>query len=212
MKGLSNINVFIVISLFLHLVLFTQYQRQKTTISDSVSSVYFNSESQITSVRLLSKPKANNKNNVEIKAVTNNKNLKKKMTKDPIDAVLDVQEKDKLNNNTQKDDVIPPAYFEQTAGSIKTDENLYLKKIITEIEKNKYYPTLARRRKMQDIVHVSFQLHNNGVVNALNIRGRYKTLRVAARSAVLNASLRLKPPPEINLPFEVNYSMAFSLK
>ena len=211
MKGLSNINVFIVISLFLHLVLFTQYQRQKTTISDSVSSVDFNSESQITSVRLLSKPKANNKNNVEIKAVTKNKNLKKKMTKDPIDAVLDVLEKDKLNN-TQKDDVIPPAYVGQTAGSIKTDKNLYLKKIITEIEKNKYYPTLARRRKMQDIVHVSFQLHNNGVVNALNIRGRYKTLRVAARSAVLNASLRLKPPPEINLPFEVNYSMAFSLK
>jgi len=211
MKGLSNINVFIVISLFLHLVLFTQYQRQKTTISDSVSSVDFNSESQITSVRLLSKPKENNKNNVEIKAVTKNKNLKKKMTKDPIDAVLDVLEKDKLNN-TQKDDVIPPAYVGQTAGSIKTDKNLYLKKIITEIEKNKYYPTLARRRKMQDIVHVSFQLHNNGVVNALNIRGRYKALRVAARSAVLNASLRLKPPPEINLPFEVNYSMAFSLK
>ena len=211
MKGLSNINVFIVISLFLHLVLFTQYQRQKLTFSDSVPSVDFNSESQITSVRLLSKPKENNKNNVEIKAVTKNKNLKKKMTKDPIDAVLDVLEKDKLNN-TQKDDVIPPAYVGQTAGSIKTDKNLYLKKIITEIEKNKYYPTLARRRKMQDIVHVSFQLHNNGVVNALNIRGRYKALRVAARSAVLNASLRLKPPPEINLPFEVNYSMAFSLK
>jgi protein TonB len=90
--------------------------------------------------------------------------------------------------------------------------NEYLTRLMARIEKNKFYPTIARRRNLQGMVRVSFRLGCEGEVEALEIEGKHSLLRKAAGKAV-EASLPLpKIPTEIKCPMRVNYAMAYTLE
>jgi protein TonB len=96
--------------------------------------------------------------------------------------------------------------------SSKQIREAYLAKLLEKIEKNKFYPTIARRRALQGEIRVSFKLGCDGSVNGLKLSGKHNLLRKAANKAV-EASLPLPNiPPEIDCPLPVNYAMAYTLE
>lgn len=89
--------------------------------------------------------------------------------------------------------------------------NRYLYQIYSLIEANKYYPSAARRRGMQDNVQVSFQLLASGDITNLIITSQHKALRHAAQVAIKKSLPFLKPPEELETPIKIQYAMAFKL-
>lgn len=209
-----NITWFVVTSIALHAVFLTQYQGEKLSIfkskGDSVEAII---SRKIIKLRLLgsdAKPKevvVNNdntpseKNKVRTAPNKNKKILNEKLINDAVTHA-------KLN----KSDVSEIIRQEQTVNEYEHKNNLYLETILLEIEKNKFYPPIARKRNMQENVKVSFTLLKNGDVADLKVNGRFKILRYAAKKAMLNALPFNTPPEEMQLPFKVKYSMAFNLK
>ncbi len=225
MLGKSNFAVFIFASLLLHVLLISQYrpelnfkvdgQPQARTITFSkkvrisfVSPTISAEKSAVNNFRQTNKSMVKQ----QARAVKKNRAVRKNpVTEKP---VIKTENTEKIKKN------IPDVKTEQASSAqqiaskkiFKVKQNLYLKKIIASIEKNKYYPTLARRRNMQDIVAVSFNLVSNAEVENLKISGNHKVLRNAARAAIYNSLPFNRPPQEVSFPLNVKYSMAFSLE
>jgi protein TonB len=88
----------------------------------------------------------------------------------------------------------------------------YLTRLLAKIEKNKFYPNIARRRNLQGMVQVRFRLGCGGEVETLEIEGKHRLLRKAAGKAV-EASLPLPDiPAEIECPILVDYAMSYTLE
>jgi len=90
--------------------------------------------------------------------------------------------------------------------------NEYMARLMAEIEKNKFYPRIARRRNLQGTVRVKFRLGCGGEVEKLDISGEHSLLRKAAGKAVEDSLPLPKIPTEIECPLLVNYAMAYSLE
>ena len=93
----------------------------------------------------------------------------------------------------------------------ETNKNRYLQELYSSIENNKYYPSSARRRGMQDTVSVSFHLLANGEIEDLKIKARFKPLGLAAKTAVQESLPFQQPPDELETPIKIQYAMAFKL-
>ncbi len=103
----------------------------------------------------------------------------------------------------------PPASASRERADLRDE---FLSRILAQIEKNKYYPTIARRRNLQGVIRVSFRLGCDGKVAALETKGEHSLLRKAAGKAV-HASLPLPEiPHQIECPLLVDYAMAFTLE
>ena len=87
----------------------------------------------------------------------------------------------------------------------------YLNNLLTHIEGHKYYPQSARNRGVNGSIEVSFELLDNGEINALTAVGGPMVLRNAAKQAIENALPFPVPPEEVNCPLQVSYAMQFQL-
>ncbi|MEJ2461666.1 MAG: TonB family protein [Candidatus Thiodiazotropha sp.] len=90
--------------------------------------------------------------------------------------------------------------------------NEYLSRLLAKIEKNKFYPTIARKRNLQGMIQVRFRLGCEGEVVALEIDGGHSLLRKAAGKAIEAAKPLPKIPAEIECPMLVSYAMAYKLE
>ncbi len=90
--------------------------------------------------------------------------------------------------------------------------NEYLSRLLARIEKNKFYPTVARRRNLQGMVQVRFRLGCRGEVEELQIDGEHGLLRKAAGKAIEAAMPLPEIPAEIECPMLVDYAMAYTLE
>jgi protein TonB len=88
----------------------------------------------------------------------------------------------------------------------------YLAMLLAEIEKNKFYPRIARRRNLEGTIRVSFRLGCDGAVNQLAVQGEHGLLRKAAGKAVEAALPLPQVPAEIECPLQVDYAMAYTLE
>jgi protein TonB len=88
----------------------------------------------------------------------------------------------------------------------------YLRRLMAHIESHKHYPRAARRRGIQGDVAVAFTLHPGGRVDALKTDGAHRVLRAAAGDAVEAAQPLPKPPESLALPWEVSFTMRFTLR
>jgi len=101
--------------------------------------------------------------------------------------------------------VLAPHLVEQAKQS-------YLARLLAHIESHKHYPKAARRRHIEGEVNVSFKLLAEGQIDGLQVAGKRRLLQKATHSAV-TASLPLPAPTqELDLPMEINFTMAFVLK
>lgn len=214
-----NITWFVAISLILHAVFFTQYQGQSSiAFKESPDSL-----NVVISRKIIQLHLSNNTTDVNLPASKNKEKLNKTLTSKPKEKpakptgnIAETKaDKDSNNKNHKAPKELKTSNVTQSEQQVRQRDNvrnIYLEKVLRKIEKNKFYPSLARRRNMQDRVEVSFTLLESGRVANIEMNGRYKVLRYAAKSAILNALPFTKPPSELRLPFKVKYSMAFNLE
>ena len=90
-------------------------------------------------------------------------------------------------------------------------KNHYLNNLLTYIEGHKSYQKSARKRGINGIIEVSFELLNNGEINDLKSSGGPMILRKATEQAIVSALPFPLPPAEVNCPLQVSYVMQFQL-
>lgn len=87
----------------------------------------------------------------------------------------------------------------------------YLNRLLTYIERHKYYPRLARSRGIVGNIKVSFMLSKKGEVTDLKTDGASLVLRNAAEQTIISALPLPQLPEEIKSPLRVRYIMQFAL-
>ena len=111
-----------------------------------------------------------------------------------------------------------PAAAAVVAGSVEDPAVIeqakqeYLRRLMAHIESYKHYPRAARRRGIEGEVKVRFTLHAAGKVSSLDVGGEQGVLVVAAREAVEAAEPMPSPPEALPLPWEVSFTMRFTLR
>lgn len=89
--------------------------------------------------------------------------------------------------------------------------NEYLRRMMGHIESHKFYPQVARRRGLQAVVKISFELLADGGIRDLRVTEGHKLLRSAAEEALARALPLPKPPEAVVTPLAVSFSMAYEL-
>ncbi len=98
-----------------------------------------------------------------------------------------------------------PRLLEQTRTS-------YLSLLMRHIEVHKHYPRVARKRKIQGDILVSFTLLKQGKISNLQVIGSKSLLKRASMEAVHYALPLPTPPDELTLPMEIKFKMNYFLK
>lgn len=84
--------------------------------------------------------------------------------------------------------------------------------LMRHIEVHKHYPRVARKRKIEGKILVTFTLLANGSIKNLQINGKRSILEKATKNAI-NGALPMPPPPrELSLPQEITFTMNYFLK
>jgi len=110
-----------------------------------------------------------------------------------------------------------PASAEVVAGSVQDPALIeqakqeYLRRLMAHIEAYKEYPRAARRRRIEGDVRVVFSLLAGGEIGGLRTDGGHSLLDGAARLAVEQAAPMPTPPESLGLPWQVAFTMRFSL-
>ncbi len=84
--------------------------------------------------------------------------------------------------------------------------------LIRHIEVHKNYPRVARKRRIQGKILVSFTLLADGNINNLTINGKRSILKKATKKAIDYALPMPKPPKQISLPMQIKFYMNYFLK
>lgn len=88
----------------------------------------------------------------------------------------------------------------------------YLRQLMAHIEGYKNYPNAARRRRIEGDVTVAFTLELGGRVANLTAGGAHALLNDAADAAVVAAQPMPQPPETLKLPWQVSFTMRFTIK
>lgn len=195
----THIFIFILVSLFVHIAFLSQYQTTSNASfekNDKPLNIILSSHS----IKQIS-PADKTPNN-STKVATEKKSFSTKKVSEPqkVDTKEDEIKSTKKINQEQK-----------KISKKNTSRKHYIHQITSEIENNKYYPSSAKRRNMQEMVKVSFILLKNGEIENIEISGRYKLLQLAAKTAILDSLPFNNPPAGVVFPLRVNYSMEFKL-
>ncbi len=84
--------------------------------------------------------------------------------------------------------------------------------LMRHIEAHKNYPRVARKRKIEGKIIVSFTLLADGQIKNLRLNGKRSILQKASRNAIQAALPMPRPPSEISLPAEIKFVMNYFLK
>jgi periplasmic protein TonB len=88
----------------------------------------------------------------------------------------------------------------------------YLRQLMAHIEGYKNYPKAARRRRIEGDVKVAFTLQSEGRVASLSAGGAHALLNDAANAAVIAAQPMPQPPETVKLPWQISFTMRFTIK
>ena len=97
-------------------------------------------------------------------------------------------------------------------GLIERERQRYLANLMAHIEKHKWYPKSARRRRIEGMVHVDFTLFADGSTSDISVKNAAPVLLAAARDAVAKAVPMPPPPAVIDCPMKCEFKMSFNLK
>jgi len=95
--------------------------------------------------------------------------------------------------------------------STKAERNKFWTKLRVKIDRNKFYPRIAKKRGMQGSVKVKFTILANGNVGHISVSGP-KVFYNSARNAVKKAfPINAKKSP-ISLPTSINLTLRYQLR
>jgi len=151
------------------------------------------------------KPKKKPKPKPKPKPVKKVQKVKKKPTP-PVQAVA---------QNTippVKEVVVSPVQSQADKRLIEQTRKNYQALLMRHIEVHKHYPRVARKRKIEGKIQVSFTLLGNGTIKNLMINGKRSILKKATKNALNNALPMPRPPKKLSLPMEIKFYMNYFLK
>ena len=162
-----------------------------------------------------SKPKAKKKKKPTpkpIKQVQKKKTVQKPPVK--VEKTLVKPQATAFNTRPQinKDVKTSPIVSKADQRLIEQTRKSYYALLMRHIEVHKHYPRVARKRKIEGKILVTFTLLANGNIKNLQINGKRSILEKATKDAI-NAALPMPPPPrELSLPQEITFTMNYFLK
>ena len=163
------------------------------------------------------KPKKKKKKIVKPKPPLKRKIVKKKTlkAKPPLKKIKVVEKQKTVSQNINPDlhKVVKPSPVAAKADPrlIEQTRMTYHALLMRHIEVHKNYPRVARKRKIQGQILVSFTLLENGQVKNILINGKKSILKKASLQAINDALPMPLPPGELSLPMEVKFNMNYSL-
>ncbi len=95
---------------------------------------------------------------------------------------------------------------------IEQTRKSYFALLMRHIEVHKHYPRIARKRKIEGKILVTFTLLANGSINNLQVNGKRSILEKATENAVDGALPMPIPPGELDLPMDIKFTMNYFLK
>ncbi len=95
---------------------------------------------------------------------------------------------------------------------IQQTRTSYLSLLMRCIEDYKHYPRVARKRKIEGNILVSFTLLPGGKIKNLQVIGKRSILKKASKDAVNYALPLPLPPKELSLPMEIKFKMNYFLR
>lgn len=95
---------------------------------------------------------------------------------------------------------------------IEQSRKTYHALLLRHIEVHKHYPRVARKRKIEGKILVTFTLLANGGIKNLHINGKKSILEKATKNAINHALPMPKPPNKLSLPLEIKFTMNYFLK
>ncbi|MDX2507750.1 MAG: energy transducer TonB [Gammaproteobacteria bacterium] len=161
--------------------------------------------------KLKPKPKKKKK----LKPVVKPRVKKAAKPRPPKKVVKPVKQKQTLSQNISSQ----KKQFKQSPVVAKADPSLaqqarikYHALLMRHIEVHKQYPRIARKRKIEGNILVSFTLMANGSIKNLHINGKKSILKKATRQAVEDALPMPEPPGNLSLPMKIEFTMNYFLK
>jgi len=199
--------IFILISILLHAWLLVKFPVSKNN--------YYSNSSPIINLELSRDIIKDNKHTPTENVDRVAKNIKKpdvlSTTSEKSTTDISATTDETIKEKPAEKDIVISEPEKQPSNIYEANKNLYLESLYNSIENNKYYPSSARRRGMQDTVSVSFQLLASGEIEDLKIQTRFKPLRLAAQTAIKESLPFQQPPDELETPIKIQYAMAFKL-
>lgn len=105
-----------------------------------------------------------------------------------------------------------PAVVHVAAPVRSLARKMYLHKLLAHIEAHKYYPAVARRRRLEGEVRVSFTIAKDGSFRDLQVSDGAKVLQDAGMKSVQRSLPLPVPDPEIPMPLTISFNMQFRLR
>lgn len=96
-------------------------------------------------------------------------------------------------------------------GSQSTITMQYIEQLLSQIERHKYYPQMARRRGIEDTITVHFVVNTESDISELQVRGSSTMLENVSRKVVVSALPFPAAPDGVKLPIQIDFQMRFSL-
>lgn len=159
------------------------------------------------------KPKAIKKNNTpkpkpKPKKTTPKPAQKKITVNKPPVKVQKTSPKPQVNKEVKRSPIVSNAdqrLIEQTRKS-------YFALLMRHIEAHKNYPRVARKRKIEGKIIISFSLLADGSIKNLQVNGKRSILEKASKNAISNSLPMPFPPKDLSLPMKVKFTMNYFLK
>jgi len=111
-----------------------------------------------------------------------------------------------------KEVVVSPIPSKADQRLIEQTRKTYQALLMRHIEVHKHYPRVARKRKVEGKIQVSFTLFADGSIKNLMINGKRSILKKATKNAINNALPMPQPPKQLSLPMEIKFYMNYFLK
>jgi len=148
-----------------------------------------------------------------LKKVVKKKPVKKKIVKKKLIKKKKVQQKPKktAKKKTAKKKVSKKQASSKQTKSSAGKRNAFYNQLRSKIDKHKFYPRIAKKRRMEGSVKVRFTILSNGKVGKISVSGPkifYKSAKNAVKSAF---PLRIKNMP-ISLPTTVNLTLRYQIR
>lgn len=107
---------------------------------------------------------------------------------------------------------ISPVQSKADQRLIEQTRKSYQALLMRHIEVHKHYPRVARKRKIEGKIQVSFTLLANGDIKNLMINGKRSILKKATKNAIDYALPMPQPPKNLSLPMDIKFYMNYFLK
>ncbi|OOZ42367.1 hypothetical protein BOW53_00590 [Solemya pervernicosa gill symbiont] len=106
----------------------------------------------------------------------------------------------------------PPASSGPSPEQMASAKADYLARLVKHIESNKFYPSAARRRRIEGAVDVAFQIDQRGEITELSCDGKNRLLHKAACKAIESSRPLPEPPSALGARLPISFSMVYALR